>query len=69
MYSIIYDHSYPIYTPFTVFLVLNLLLTSVLNKYFKIYLCVKIKIGIITFLKLQESCRLYEKCVCNIKMN
>lgn len=69
MCSIIDDHSYPIHTPFTVFLVLNFLLTSVLNKYFKIYLCVKIEIGIITLLKLQESCRFYEKCVCNTKMN
>lgn len=64
MHSIIDDHSYRIRTSFMVFLVLNLLLNSVLNKYCKIYFCVKIKIGIIILLKLQESCRLYEKCVC-----
>lgn len=64
MCSIVDDHSYPIRTSFTVFLVLDLLLTSVLNKYFIIYLCVKIEIGIIILLKFQESCRLYEKCVC-----
>ena len=55
MHSIIDDHSYRIRTSLMVFLVLNLLLNSVLNKYCKIYLCVKIKIGVIILLKLQES--------------